>query len=443
MATLISGNSGSSVGFVRAVTGNATATSSEGATRVLLAGDMVFADEVIQTDELGSILIEFNDGGTLALGRESQALLDNEVANFDTTVEPADVSASVEVAQTAIAAGDDPSATLEAPAAGPAGGVIGGGGGTQVTEVDRIGDSTTPESGFETTGLEFSGDDGPEFVGAEVVEADDTPVTPVNDAPTIDVVANDFTEDAGAAVGDVAGTYTTDDEEGDAVTVTFNTASTHYTLDTANGEVELTQAGVDVINAGGTLDAIDLKVTQDNDTSLTGTDSDTPVITPVNDAPPVAVDDSGYFGAGLAGEYYGYKQGTDGGNLLTVQQVKDYVASRNAEVTFVSSQINYGYTDSNNDGQYTAGEAYFTGDLADDVASGGGIPTHLANFLKQDGDDVGELVGASTQAATDGVIRLQGLLDIPGSGTANYDFEIFHDDGFVIYIDGVDVFGGY
>ncbi|MEZ8331471.1 VWA domain-containing protein [Vibrio splendidus] len=114
----------------------------------------------------------------------------------------------------------------------------------------------------------------------------------MNDAPEITVTANDFTEDAGAAVGDVAGTYVTSDEEGDAVTVTFtpgSNANGHYTLDTATGQVKLTQDGVDAINAGEDLDTIDLTVTQTNDSSLTGTDSDTPVVTDVNDAPEITV----------------------------------------------------------------------------------------------------------------------------------------------------------
>ncbi len=55
--TLSTGNGSSSVGFVRAITGQVTATSSEGITRVLQIGDMVFADEVIQTAILGGILI--------------------------------------------------------------------------------------------------------------------------------------------------------------------------------------------------------------------------------------------------------------------------------------------------------------------------------------------------------------------------------------------------
>ncbi|MFA0154385.1 hypothetical protein, partial [Vibrio sp. 10N.261.46.C10] len=87
-------------------------------------------------------------------------------------------------------------------------------------------------------------------------------------------------------------TYVTSDEEGDAVTVTFtpgSNANGHYTLDTATGQVKLTQDGVDAINAGEDLDTIDLTVTQTNDSSLTGTDSDTPVVTDVNDAPEITV----------------------------------------------------------------------------------------------------------------------------------------------------------
>ncbi|MBB1389055.1 retention module-containing protein, partial [Shewanella sp. SG44-6] len=107
-------------------------------------------------------------------------------------------------------------------------------------------------------------------------------ITPVNDAPTIDVVANDFTENS-AAAGDVAATYNTFDEDGDALTVDFTAGTNtdgYYAL--INGEVVLTQAGADLINNGGTLPAIDLTV---SDGSLTGQDSDTPVVSPINDAP--------------------------------------------------------------------------------------------------------------------------------------------------------------
>jgi hypothetical protein len=81
------------------------------------------------------------------------------------------------------------------------------------------------------------------------------------------VTANSFTEDAVVlSVGDLAGTYVTGDEEGDTLTVTFTNLRTHYTVDQV-GNVYLTQAGIDAINAGDALEAIDLTVT-DNGSSL-------------------------------------------------------------------------------------------------------------------------------------------------------------------------------
>nr|WP_254448307.1 tandem-95 repeat protein [Marinobacterium sp. xm-a-152] len=105
-----------------------------------------------------------------------------------------------------------------------------------------------------------------------------------NYAPIINITANDFTEDAGGLVADVtvAGRYTIADQDGDILTVTFNAASAHYTLDVVNQQVLLTQTGIDAVNAGDSLDAIDLKV---SDGSLEGTASDTPVVTPTNDTP--------------------------------------------------------------------------------------------------------------------------------------------------------------
>ena len=102
-----------------------------------------------------------------------------------------------------------------------------------------------------------------------------------NLAPNIVVTALDFTQNSGDQTGDTAGTYVaTDPDVGDVLTVTFNTASSHYTLDTGNDQVLLTSAAIAVIDAAGTLDAIDLKVTDDGDPNLSDTDSDTPVVTP-------------------------------------------------------------------------------------------------------------------------------------------------------------------
>ncbi|MCY9843281.1 type I secretion C-terminal target domain-containing protein [Vibrio caribbeanicus] len=127
-----------------------------------------------------------------------------------------------------------------------------------------------------------------EHIGSyvESSSASATPqVTPVDDAPEITVTANDFTEDAAnVVVGAVAGTYQTLDEEGHDVAVDFSTGkdSGHYTL--SNGQVLLTQAGVDVINAGNDLATIELTATANG---LEGHGSATPNVIQTNDAPTI------------------------------------------------------------------------------------------------------------------------------------------------------------
>ena len=124
------------------------------------------------------------------------------------------------------------------------------------------------------------------------------PPPPVNDPPTIDVVANNFTEDAaGTAAGAVAGTYTVADEDNsaDQLTVSFtpntNTAG-YYELDAANNQVLLTEAGAAWVNAGNELPPIDLTVTDPG--NLTGQDADTPAVTLVNDPPTISIAGDGH-----------------------------------------------------------------------------------------------------------------------------------------------------
>ncbi|HSC83738.1 MAG TPA: type I secretion C-terminal target domain-containing protein, partial [Pseudomonas sp.] len=119
-------------------------------------------------------------------------------------------------------------------------------------------------------------------------DSDTPPVTLINDAPTIDVVAGSFTENS-AAAGNIAATYTTADEDtpGANLSVTFTTGSNSagYYAFGAAGQVVLTTAGAAWVNAGNALPAVNLTV---SDGSLTGQDSDTPLVTLVNDAPIVA-----------------------------------------------------------------------------------------------------------------------------------------------------------
>ena len=92
-----------------------------------------------------------------------------------------------------------------------------------------------------------------------------------------------------AAAGDVVATFSASDEEDGLLTVaggqvTFTAGSNdagYYTFDGEN--VVLTQDGVDAINAGAILPAVNLTATDSG--SLTASDSDTPSYTAQNDAP--------------------------------------------------------------------------------------------------------------------------------------------------------------
>ncbi|MEW8028376.1 MAG: retention module-containing protein, partial [Candidatus Thiodiazotropha sp.] len=155
MATQATQTSGQVIGFVRQVIGEVKATGSDGVTRILQVGDLVFADEQIVTGELGSIEIVFNDGGNLTLGRNSQGLLDADVYETVTPEDGSEYAASIDAIQQAILLGEDPTAIQEAPAAGP-GESPAGNEGTSFVTVERTSAQTTPESGFETEGLTIS-----------------------------------------------------------------------------------------------------------------------------------------------------------------------------------------------------------------------------------------------------------------------------------------------
>jgi hypothetical protein len=155
MATQATQTSGKVIGFVRQVVGEVKATGSDGVSIILQVGDLVYADEQIVSGELGSIEIVFNDGGNLILGRNSQGLLDADVYQTTTPEDGSEYAASIDAIQQAILLGEDPTAIQEAPAAG-AGESAAGNEGISFVTVERTGEQTTPESGFETEGLVIS-----------------------------------------------------------------------------------------------------------------------------------------------------------------------------------------------------------------------------------------------------------------------------------------------
>ncbi len=246
----------------------------------------------------------------------------------------------------------------------------------------------------------------------------DTPViTPTNDAPTIDVVANDFTEN-GAAEGDVAATYTTFDEDGDALTVDFTPGSNddgYYAL--VNGEVVLTQAGADLVNNGGTLPAVDLTV---SDGSLTGQDSDTPVITPTNDAPTIDVvaNDFTENGAAEGDVAATYTTFDEDGDALTV----DFTPG------------------TNDDGYYALvnGEVVLTQAGADLVNNGGTLPAvdltvSDGSLTGQDSDTPG--IAGQNDAPTIDVVANDFTENSAAEGDVAATYTTFDEDGDALTVD--------
>ena len=135
--TLESGAKVSSIGTVKSVIGVVTATGSDGVVRTLQVGDKVFMNDMILTSASGAVLVEFNNGGSFDLGRDSSATLDQSV--FQPTPAPSSEGAKEDVAslQAKIAAGVDPTQVTEATAAGPGAGG-GGGDGQRRAAVQRV-----------------------------------------------------------------------------------------------------------------------------------------------------------------------------------------------------------------------------------------------------------------------------------------------------------------
>ncbi|MCW8891503.1 MAG: retention module-containing protein, partial [Sedimenticola sp.] len=167
-------DNGSAIGYVKLMNGLVKAVDLNGIERVLQIGDTVYADETIVTAPRAAVVIELRDGSNLSMGGESQALLNDEVYDPSVAENAADRASTIDAVQQAILAGADPTDLLEATAAGAGDATTGDGNQGQVA-VERTGDETTPESGFETTGLNFQFEETVEETGAvlsSVIEPD-------------------------------------------------------------------------------------------------------------------------------------------------------------------------------------------------------------------------------------------------------------------------------
>ncbi len=146
------------VGVVSITTGQVVVVAADGSERVLMAGDVIYADEVIRTspDGRAEITMESGNSVTLSGGQSWLASADTYTPadQFDTSEATADVAAL----QQAILAGQDPTELLEPTAAGAAaaGAPAGGNEGADFIQLDRTAGETTPEAGYETIGLDYT-----------------------------------------------------------------------------------------------------------------------------------------------------------------------------------------------------------------------------------------------------------------------------------------------
>ncbi|WP_447784126.1 retention module-containing protein [Pseudomonas germanica] len=192
MATLI--------GTVTKVIGQVFAQSADGTKRALVEGDRLFAGDQLITGAEGAVAVHLQNGQELTLGRGSSMTMTGELlagqaahVNAAEAVTPSDAQLTdVEQIQKAIAAGDDPTKSAEATAAGPnaPGGTPGElGGGHSFVLLTEVGGRVDPIIGFPTAG--FGGI--PEFPeerhNAVIDNGDDTPPVvvppPVNNPVTL------------------------------------------------------------------------------------------------------------------------------------------------------------------------------------------------------------------------------------------------------------------
>jgi VCBS repeat-containing protein len=239
-------------------------------------------------------------------------------------------------------------------------------------------------------------------------------VTGTNDAPVAAVSTGTAVEDA-KATGQL---QASDIDDNDALTYTVKDADkpAGFTVD-ASGKwtLDATDPAYQHLAVGETT-TITVPFTVTDKAGLTSTSNLTITVTGTNDAP-VAGNDVGSPVVGtLQGNYYGYKQGTDGGNLSTIKQALDFIAAHKADATFDAKAINYG------------GSA-FSNDL--------GQSGNLGSFLGGDNKSLTYTNGSSTQTTTsDAIVELAGKVSM-AAGT--YSLKVTADDGYIILIDGKQV----
>jgi VCBS repeat-containing protein len=277
MATLI--------GIVTKVIGQVFAQASDGSRRALVEGDRLFAGDQLITGAEGAVAVHLQNGQELTLGRDSSLtmtgqLLANQAPHVDTpeALTPSETQLTdVEQIQKAIAAGDDPSKTAEATAAGPnaPGGAPGeAGGGHSFVLLTEVGGRVDPVIGFPTAGFNGIPEFPEERHNAVIDNGDDTPpviVPPVNNLVTL----------SGLAVG--GGELTLNEAnlpDGSAANPGALTQSGSFTVNAPDGLTSLSVGGINIM-VGGVASGFPQSITSQlgNTLTITGFNPATGVVT--------------------------------------------------------------------------------------------------------------------------------------------------------------------
>ncbi|WP_426618107.1 retention module-containing protein [Pseudomonas rustica] len=277
MATLI--------GTVTKVIGQVFAQAADGTKRALVEGDRLFAGDQLITGAEGAVAVHLQNGKELTLGRGSSMILSGQLladqaahVNAAEAVTPSEAQLTdVEQIQKAIAAGDDPSKTAEATAAGPnaPGGAPGeAGGGHSFVLLTEVGGRVDPIIGFPTAG--FGGI--PEFPeerhNVVIDNGDDTPVIvppPVNNLVTLNGLS---------VPGGELNLNEANLPDGSAANPAALTQSGSFTVNAPDGLTSLSVGGISLVSGGVAVGFPQSITTQlGNTLTITGYNPSTGVVT--------------------------------------------------------------------------------------------------------------------------------------------------------------------
>uniref|UniRef100_UPI00076ACBF7 Ig-like domain-containing protein n=1 Tax=Vibrio coralliirubri TaxID=1516159 RepID=UPI00076ACBF7 len=178
--------------------------------------------------------------------------------------------------------------------------------------------------------------------------------------------------------------------------------------DNPNRNSNITLKGVDVVSAD-LSEEIDYQ-SVDSSGLLSDEVAQLTITSNATNQPPVAQDDTVSVFGGLSGYYYSSNDSVNG-NIDSVQDALNVIASKEADLTFDAKDINYTLNGNNN---------------------GLSSQSQFKDFLNDDSGSVEGAVGDHT----DGVVQMSGSVYLEAG---DYAFKVTADDGYTILIDGVAV----